>query len=103
MLIGLTPNLTHDADNTPRGIGQTHAGMASWASPDVSAECRECVFFQHATERRLADGRLGSARCGKYRQLMRKDGPKIPPHANACRFFDPSPAPPAAYLPKMKV
>lgn len=103
MLIGLTPYLTHDASNTPNGIGQTHAGMASWSVSDGRAECRECVFFQHAQERRLADGRLGAARCGKYRQLMRKDGPKVPHTANACRFFELSPAPPAAYVPKVKV
>jgi hypothetical protein len=56
---------------------RTYCGQAAWALDDEH-NCNACVYLQSE--------KTGS-RCGKFRALMGKWGPKIPADAAACRYF----------------
>jgi hypothetical protein len=76
----------------------THQGMASWAIPDTSNRCSDCVFWGHpvrATEQPRKFRVPAPRRCTKYRALMNKGGAPVPASAKACRFFQPSSQTPA--------
>ena len=75
-------NLVRGQGETTRNAG-THQGQAAWGvGPNL---CKECRFF--AGQRRSG----APGRCEKYSQLMQgRDGPRFPPTALSCRFFEPS-------------
>jgi predicted Zn-ribbon and HTH transcriptional regulator len=59
----------------------THRGQADWAIGPKS--CKECRFFI-ASKQTRAPGR-----CQKYTQVMQgREGPRFPPTALCCRFFE---------------
>ena len=73
-------NLVRDQGETAR-YDSTFQGQASWATGPHA--CDDCSFF--------VDKKKSGGRCGKYRQLMRGvDGPRLPPAARSCRFFEPT-------------
>src|SRR5262245_56405180 len=74
-------------------IRKTHAGMASWAATGpFGATCRECQHHGCWKQVRNACGDVVKTvfqpnRCGMFQQLTGKLGAKVPPHAEACRYF----------------
>ena len=81
-------------------ISKTHPGQAHWAGMGPEGRtCRECSFWKaagHYANSGKHPRQLKDARCNKFRQLRKKNGPPVPFHAPSCSFFDESPSPPAA-------
>jgi hypothetical protein len=67
----------------------THIGQAHFAcSGPADQFCGECAFYGTVPG-------AGFHRCRIFRQLAGKRGAVIPPHANACKYFEPANAAPA--------
>lgn len=81
----------------------THPGMAHFAGTGPhGSTCRECIFWNHQThDYRSKNGKhrgvIMPAICKKYRALMHYEGPKIPDEAQACKYFEANPEPPARF------
>jgi hypothetical protein len=95
MLLKLNAYLTRGfAADLAANIRRTHSGQAFWAgtSADQTATCGDCVF--HAYHKTLINGAgdtVGAKKsrgCAKFRALTGKDGPPVPRHALACKYFE---------------
>ncbi len=76
--------LTKDSfDTWGSDMPGSYPGMAHFAGTGPAGNfCREC---RHFIARR---GKKSETICAKYRELMRRIGPAIPGHAEACRHFE---------------
>jgi hypothetical protein len=85
---------------------QTYAGMATWAATGPTGmTCRECRHWSgcgRESGRYASAGLMGAPLkprpCAKFATLMNgKIGPAVPHSADACRFLEPNPDPPAIF------
>jgi hypothetical protein len=61
---------------------QTYVGMASFAgSGPAGALCGGCGHWLGEP------GKNGAAPCAQFRRLTGRGGPRVPPHASACKYF----------------
>jgi hypothetical protein len=79
-------------DETTALAETTHQGQAHFAGTGpFGATCIECklwMFYDWHSAHGKHGGEPKDAPCAKYRQLMRKEGPKIPHAASACKYFE---------------
>ena len=102
MTLFKTDHLTQAFDaGMNAAIQNSHPGMAHFAGSGPAGKvCRECKFFAslgHHEKRGVHGGRLKDATCRKYSALMNGEGPRVPPSASACKFFEENPNPPAMF------
>jgi hypothetical protein len=74
------------ADPRDARAHRTHPGQASWAEPETSRACGECVFWNGAGAK-VGASSLKPRRCEKYTWLTDSGGARVPSYAIACRFF----------------
>lgn len=84
--LNLSPGLTRPlGDVFEENLVRTHQGMAHFAGTGpVGATCKGCTHF--STPSHAAAAR--AATCQKYQRLTGKQGQKIPPSADACKYFE---------------
>lgn len=84
---------------------KTHPGMAHFAGTGPAmTTCRQCIFWdgcgdmgaQRFAKRGMGGGGLKPRACAKYRSMLNGEiGPRVPPDASACKYFEENPkAPP---------
>jgi len=89
-----TPYLTQGhSDVVARQIRATYPGQAHFANTGpFGVTCGECGFLGYHRQicNQAGDTIRGVHRggCEKFRQLTGKDGPVVPAHAAACRYFE---------------
>jgi hypothetical protein len=68
---------------------QTHTGQAHFAGTGpADAQCDGCFFFRpERVNKTDLFARPPSGRCAKHAELMRRQGPKFPGSARACRYY----------------
>ena len=68
-------------EESERGFRETPRGMAHWAgSGPALRTCRDCVYFSTKARKK--------GRCGKFAQMMKKNGPKFGGYMPACKYFE---------------
>lgn len=80
--------LTHDPTDVL--ARSTYAGQAHFGGTGpAGATCRQCRHFKIDYGPK---GKLTDNSCDEYKRLKRlKVGPRFPPHAPACKYFDQRP------------
>jgi hypothetical protein len=92
-LIPYTSHLTAANSELEKQRAKTHAGMAHFAStrPD-NATCRECLSWCINQSKPYArTGELKPQPCAKFAALTGAAGPRVPPTAPACKYFEQNP------------
>jgi len=99
MLLEFDRRLTADSGHAQ--AVDTHAGQAHFAGTGPADKtCRECRFwfskpYLYYSSGHMKGQTLKPVACSKYKKMMGgREGARVPHHAKACRYFEPSSNPP---------